>query len=150
MPTQVEAQIAGNVWKIEKAAGDPVDIYVNGRRIARGEVLVLNENFCIRVSEIVEPQTRTAELYLAIEDPLAGEGLPLLPQLFIGFANILHWGFIGFGFKLEVMDRNIFTGPRKPYPTAPPISFSNWNLEHALDCALIFSKLHRSRIHLCP
>ncbi|MEE2681380.1 MAG: flagellar motor switch protein FliN [Planctomycetota bacterium] len=48
------------VVELDKAAGDPVDIYVNGRRIARGEVLVLNENFCIRVSEIVEPQTRTA------------------------------------------------------------------------------------------
>ncbi len=47
------------VVELDKAAGDPVDIYVNGRRIARGEVLVLNENFCIRVSEIVDPQSRT-------------------------------------------------------------------------------------------
>ena len=47
------------VVELDKAAGDPVDIYVNGRRIARGEVLVLNENFCIRVSEIVEPSART-------------------------------------------------------------------------------------------
>ncbi len=47
------------VVELDKAAGDPVDIYVNGRRIARGEVLVLNENFCIRVSEIVESPTRT-------------------------------------------------------------------------------------------
>ncbi len=31
----------------------------------------------------LDPQTRTAELYLAIEDPLAGEGLPLLPQAFV-------------------------------------------------------------------
>ena len=38
---------------MDKAAGDPVDIYVNGRHVARGEVLVLNENFCVRVSEIV-------------------------------------------------------------------------------------------------
>tara|TARA_B100001059_G_scaffold156285_1_gene155813 strand:+ start:1093 stop:1629 length:537 start_codon:yes stop_codon:yes gene_type:complete len=47
------------VVELDKAAGDPVDIYVNGRRIARGEVLVLNENFCIRVSEIVDPPART-------------------------------------------------------------------------------------------
>ena len=47
------------VVELDKAAGDPVDIYVNGRRIARGEVLVLNENFCIRVSEIVESPART-------------------------------------------------------------------------------------------
>ncbi|MFZ4750716.1 MAG: flagellar motor switch protein FliN [Phycisphaerales bacterium] len=44
-----------SVVELDKAAGDPVDIYVNGRRIARGEVLVLNENFCVRVSEIIEP-----------------------------------------------------------------------------------------------
>jgi flagellar motor switch protein FliN/FliY len=50
---------ADAVVELDKAAGDPVDIYVNGRRIARGEVLVLNENFCIRVSEIVEPPART-------------------------------------------------------------------------------------------
>ncbi len=46
---------ADSVVELDKAAGDPVDIYVNGRRIARGEVLVLNENFCVRVSEIIAP-----------------------------------------------------------------------------------------------
>ncbi len=44
-----------SVVELDKAAGDPVDIYVNGRHIARGEVLVVNENFCVRVSEILEP-----------------------------------------------------------------------------------------------
>jgi flagellar motor switch protein FliN/FliY len=43
----------GSVIELDKAAGDPVDVHVNGRRVARGEVLVLNDNFCIRVSEIV-------------------------------------------------------------------------------------------------
>ena len=38
---------------LNKLAGDPVDVYVNGRLIARGEVLVLNDNFCIRISEIL-------------------------------------------------------------------------------------------------
>ena len=46
---------ADSVVELDKAAGDPVDIYVNGRRIERGDVLVLNENFCVRVSEILEP-----------------------------------------------------------------------------------------------
>lgn len=46
---------ADSVVELDKAAGDPVDIFVNGRRVARGEVLVLNENFCVRVSEILEP-----------------------------------------------------------------------------------------------
>lgn len=44
---------SGSVVELDKLAGDPVDVYVNGRLVARGEVLVLNDNFCIRVSEIV-------------------------------------------------------------------------------------------------
>ncbi len=44
-----------SVIELDKAAGDPVDIYVNDRHVARGEVLVLNENFCVRVSELVQP-----------------------------------------------------------------------------------------------
>ena len=44
---------AGSVVELDKLAGDPVDVHVNGRLVARGEVLVLNDNFCIRISEIV-------------------------------------------------------------------------------------------------
>jgi len=44
----------GSVVELDKLAGDPVDVYVNDRLVARGEVLVLNDNFCVRVSEIVE------------------------------------------------------------------------------------------------
>ena len=43
----------GAVVPLDKLAGDPVDIYVNGRLIARGEVLVLNDNFCVRVAELI-------------------------------------------------------------------------------------------------
>ncbi|MBI1346699.1 flagellar motor switch protein FliN [bacterium] len=43
----------GTVVPLDKLAGDPVDILVNGRLIARGEVLVLNDNFCVRVAEIL-------------------------------------------------------------------------------------------------
>ena len=43
----------GSVVELDKLAGDPVDIYVNDRLVARGEVLVLNENFCVRVNQIV-------------------------------------------------------------------------------------------------
>lgn len=46
----------GSVVPLDKLAGDPVDILVNGRLIARGEVLVLNDNFCVRVAEILTPQ----------------------------------------------------------------------------------------------
>ena len=45
----------GAVVELDKLAGDPVDIYVNNRHVARGEVLVLNDNFCVRVSEILDP-----------------------------------------------------------------------------------------------
>ncbi len=44
-----------SVIELDKLAGDPVDIYVNDRHVARGEVLVVNDNFCVRVSEIIEP-----------------------------------------------------------------------------------------------
>lgn len=50
----------GAVVELDKLAGDPVDIYVNDRHVARGEVLVLNDNFCVRINEIVEPEDRRA------------------------------------------------------------------------------------------
>lgn len=42
-----------SIVELDKAAGDPVDIYVNDQHVARGEVLVLDESFCVRVSEIL-------------------------------------------------------------------------------------------------
>jgi flagellar motor switch protein FliN/FliY len=43
----------GSVVELDKLAGDPVDVYANDRLIARGEVLVLNDSFCVRISEVV-------------------------------------------------------------------------------------------------
>ncbi len=43
----------GSVVSLDKMAGDAVDIYINGRLLARGEVLVMNENFCVRVAELL-------------------------------------------------------------------------------------------------
>jgi len=51
----------GAVVTLDKLAGDPVDIYVNGRLIARGEVLVLNDNFCVRVAELVVGEAALAQ-----------------------------------------------------------------------------------------
>ncbi len=51
----------GAVVELDKLAGDPVDVYVNNRLVARGEVLVLNDNFCIRISEIVANLDKQAE-----------------------------------------------------------------------------------------
>ncbi len=50
----------GSVVPLDKLAGDPVDIYVNGRLIARGEVLVLNDNFCVRVAELITAEAARA------------------------------------------------------------------------------------------
>ena len=50
----------GTVVELDKLAGDPVDIYVNDRPVARGEVLVLNDNFCVRINEILAPATEAA------------------------------------------------------------------------------------------
>lgn len=43
----------GAVVTLEKLAGDPVDVFVNGRLVAKGEVLVLNDNFCVRIAQLV-------------------------------------------------------------------------------------------------
>lgn len=43
----------GAVVPLDEPAGDPVDVCVNGHLIARGEVLVLDNNFCVRVAELI-------------------------------------------------------------------------------------------------
>jgi flagellar motor switch protein FliN/FliY len=50
----------GAVVPLDKLAGDPADIYVNGRLVARGEVLVLNDNFCVRVAELIVGESACA------------------------------------------------------------------------------------------
>jgi flagellar motor switch protein FliN/FliY len=46
--------VEGSVVELDKLAGDPVDVFVNERLVARGEILVLNDNFCVRVNDIIE------------------------------------------------------------------------------------------------
>lgn len=43
----------GTVIELEKQAGAPVDIVVNGQLIARGDVVVINDNFAVRITEIL-------------------------------------------------------------------------------------------------
>jgi len=50
----------GAVVELDKLAGDPVDVLVNDRLVARGEVLILNDNFCVRISEIVADEDAEA------------------------------------------------------------------------------------------
>jgi len=47
--------VPGAVIELDRAAGGPADLLVNGRLIARGEVVVIDENFGIRITEIVPP-----------------------------------------------------------------------------------------------
>ena len=46
----------GSVVELDKLAGDPVDILVNERLVAKGEILVVKDNFCVRVTEIIDPE----------------------------------------------------------------------------------------------
>jgi flagellar motor switch protein FliN/FliY len=43
---------------LDKLAGEPVDLLVNGKLIAKGEVVVIDENFGVRVTDIVSPTDR--------------------------------------------------------------------------------------------
>jgi flagellar motor switch protein FliN/FliY len=48
----------GSILELDKLAGEPVDVLVNGKLIAKGEVVVIDENFGVRVTEIVSPSNR--------------------------------------------------------------------------------------------
>ena len=44
---------SGSVVPLESLVGDPVNVFVNDRLVARGEVLVVNENFAVRITEVI-------------------------------------------------------------------------------------------------
>ena len=48
----------GSVIELDRLAGDPLDILINGTMIAKGEVVMVGERFGIRFVEIVDPQKR--------------------------------------------------------------------------------------------
>jgi flagellar motor switch protein FliN/FliY len=48
----------GSIITLDKAAGEPVDIVVNGKMIARGEVIVIDDSYGVRITEIVSPSSR--------------------------------------------------------------------------------------------
>ncbi len=48
----------GSIVEIDKAAGEPVDVMVNGRLVARGEVVVIEDNFGVRITEVLNPHER--------------------------------------------------------------------------------------------
>ncbi len=54
--------VPGSVLELDRLAGDPLDVLVNGRRVARAEVLVVDEQFAIRITEVLSPRERMEPL----------------------------------------------------------------------------------------
>ena len=52
----------GSVLELERGAGDPLDLYVNGTLIAHGEGVVINERFGVRLTDVVSPAERIRRL----------------------------------------------------------------------------------------
>ena len=52
----------GSVIELSKLAGEPVDIYVNQKQLAKGEVVVVDENFAIRITTLIEKSERLKSL----------------------------------------------------------------------------------------
>lgn len=52
----------GSVIELERLAGEPLDVTVNGTLIAHGEVVVVNEKFGIRVTDVISPSERIKRL----------------------------------------------------------------------------------------
>ena len=50
----------GSVVPLDRLAGDTVDVYVKDRLVARGEILVLDDNFCIRIAEVIAGEPAAA------------------------------------------------------------------------------------------
>lgn len=53
---------SGSIIELDKLAGEPVDILVNNRLIAQGEVVVIDENFGVRVTDIISQSDRIKKL----------------------------------------------------------------------------------------
>ncbi len=52
----------GSIIELEKFAGEPVEVYVNGKLMAKGEVVVVNDRFGVRITEIISAQERVKKL----------------------------------------------------------------------------------------
>ncbi len=52
----------GAVVELDKVAGEPLDVLINDRLVARGEAVVVNDKFGVRITDIVSPQERLARL----------------------------------------------------------------------------------------
>jgi flagellar motor switch protein FliN/FliY len=52
----------GSVVELERTTGEPLDVYVNGTLVAHGEVVVINEKFGIRLTDVISPAERIRKL----------------------------------------------------------------------------------------
>lgn len=52
----------GSVVELDRAAGEPLDVFVNGTLVAHGEVVVINEKFGIRLTDVISPAERIKKL----------------------------------------------------------------------------------------
>ena len=52
----------GAIIELDKLTGEPVELYVNGKKFALGEVVVVDENFGVRITELVKIEERLASL----------------------------------------------------------------------------------------
>jgi flagellar motor switch protein FliN/FliY len=52
----------GSVVELERASGEPLDVFVNGTLVAHGQVVVVNEKFGIRLTDVVSPTERIRKL----------------------------------------------------------------------------------------
>ena len=52
----------GSIIELDRLAGEPVDIHINGQLLAKGEVVVIDENFGVRITDIVSPAERAMKL----------------------------------------------------------------------------------------
>jgi flagellar motor switch protein FliN/FliY len=59
---QLLALGSGAVIELAKAAGEPLDVLINGKPVARGEAVMVNERFGVRLTEVVSPNERVERL----------------------------------------------------------------------------------------
>jgi flagellar motor switch protein FliN len=52
----------GSIVELDKLAGEPLEVYINRKLVARGEVVVMNEKFGVRLTDIISPIERVRSL----------------------------------------------------------------------------------------
>ncbi len=59
---EITSVVPGSVIELDKAADEPLEIYANGKKIAEGEAIVINEKFCVRITKIVSKRELISNL----------------------------------------------------------------------------------------